>query len=138
MRDEITLEFAGAVVDEQAYLDGTREYAIEAESEGSADAAAPWRLTLTFRWPKEEDAALEEGDLTLIDPTGSDLYAALRAGTAASVFDEETGAEAVQLDLRFEVNSGEGSLAAGSGVVHLAGTLRVDEARLTARLSVEA
>ena len=128
------LDFEGAVVDEQAYLDGTREYTIDAE--GPPGTAAPWRLTLSFRWPKESDAPLEEGDLTLADPDGSELYAALRGGTAESAFDEETEAASVRFDLTFEIGSGEGTYAGSSGDARVLGTLLGEEARLTLELAL--
>jgi hypothetical protein len=122
------LEFVGEIVDQQAFLDGTREYAIEAET--ASDGGAPWRLTLSFRWPKEMDAALEEGDLSLADPEGSAVYGTLRDGSAEAVFDEDTADELVRIDLCFEVRSGEGAYAEQRSSVRAEGTLVGGEVRL--------
>lgn len=104
-----SLTFEGSVVDSAAYLDGTREFVIEAES--SNGAGEPWRLTVSFRWPKEHDTPLKEGDLTLSAPDGGELVATLKTGTAVEELDEDTGGESIQLALVFRAVSGEGSLA---------------------------
>jgi hypothetical protein len=135
MRELPALAFEGAVVDQQTFLDGTREFTVDAASEASD--GAPWELTLTFRWPKEEDAQLNEGDLTLTAPDGGALYATLRSGTAESVIDDETDAEVTQVDLRFGVGSGEGAYAGAAGEVRLFGTLAGEEARLAATVMLE-
>jgi hypothetical protein len=126
------IELAGAVVDEQAFLDGTREITVAAGGTREGPAA-PWELTLTFRRPKEPDAVLNEGDLTLTGPDGAAIYATLRSGSAAPGFDEDTGDELVRLDLSFEVGSAEGA-AADVAAVRLHGTLTGQNARLTAEL----
>ena len=126
------IELEGAIVDEQAFLDGTREFTVEA-GETPEGTPAPWELTLTFRWPKEPDAALDEGDLTLNGPDGAAIYATLRSGSAALGVDEDTGDDLVRLDLSFEVGSAEGAVA-GVAAVRLHGTLTGQSARLTAEL----
>ena len=103
------LIFEGSIVDSAAYLDGTREFVIEAESaDGTGE---PWRLTVSFRWPKEHDTPLSEGDLTLSAPDGGELVAVLQSGSAEEELDEDTGGESIQLALVFRAMSGEGSLA---------------------------
>jgi hypothetical protein len=124
------LEFEGAVVDSAAYLDGTREYMIEAEAPAAGE---PWRLTLSFRWPKDHDTPLEEGDLTVSGGAGAELLAALRDGTAAEMEDEDTGAESVELALSFTVSSAEGPLV-GVERATLRGTVLGEDARLVLEL----
>jgi hypothetical protein len=135
MRELPALAFEGAIVDQQTFLDGTREFTVEAASEGVE--SGPWELTLTFRWPKEEDVGLDEGDLTLTAPGGDAIFATLQAGMAESTIDDETAAEVTQVDLRFGVGSGEGAYAGATGEVLLFGTLTGEEVRLAATLLLE-
>jgi len=129
----LTIELEGAVVDEQTFLDGTREFTVDA-AESTAGDATPWQLTLTFRWPKEAEDALDEGDLTLTGPDDAAIYATLRAGAVAPRLDEDTGDELVRLDLAFEAGAAEGA-ATNIAAVRLFGTLSGQTARLTAILT---
>lgn len=130
------VRFDGVIVDRQTLLDGTRELTIEAEGDvGGAETA--WQLTLSFRWPKEPDAELEEGDLALVRPDGTELLASLSGGTAETTFDDETEDERVRLDLRFAVQPGEESNATGPGTVRVAGELSAEEAQLSVEISDE-
>ena len=114
----VTINFSGAVTDRQSFLDGGRTSAIEAEDQPSAG----WRMGLNLRWPVETEE-VNEGDLTLVDPLGAELYATLTAGTVAEITDEEGNADAAQIDLRFEVTGGDGGYAGAAGAVHVTGTL---------------
>ena len=130
-RDEASivesLTFEGSVVDSAAYLDGTREFVIEAES--SDGTAEPWRLTVSFRWPKEHDTPLNEGDLTLSAPDGGEIVAGLQSGTAGEELDEDTGGESIQLALVYCAMSGEGSLADVT-IVSVTGVLTGEDTQL--------
>jgi len=125
-----SLDLAGEIVDQQAFLDGTREYTLEAETAPAGDEEGPWRLTLSFRWLKEIDESIEEGDLSLLDPRGSALYGTLVEGSAETVFDEDTADEAVLIDLTLEARSGEGKYAGWSGTIRVGGRLASDRAEL--------
>ncbi|MGH2585762.1 MAG: DNA polymerase, partial [Dehalococcoidia bacterium] len=128
---EESLDFVGKIVVEQTLPNGTREYMIEAETASGGDE--PWRLALSFRWPREMDAELEEGDFSLAGPSGSAVNGALRDGSAEAVFDEETADKLVRIDLRFELRSGEGAYVDRRGAVRVGGALVGDEARLAVR-----
>ena len=130
-----TIEFTGEVVDEQALLDGTRELTIEAAST-AAHADADWQLSLSFRWPKEMETELEEGELSLTGD-GAAVYATLRDGTVAEVFDEDTADEIVRLALTFQVSSGEGELSSAAGTVALSGEVVGTQVRLAVRLDLD-
>jgi hypothetical protein len=138
------INFAGVIADRQSFLDGARSFTIEAEDR----PAIGWRMTLSFRWSPEEDGErVEEGDLTLTDPRGNELYGSLSRGTAAEITDEEGGVAATHLDLTFVVTGGEGAYAAATGTVAVSGTiagegpgtggsLEGEGALLTARLAI--
>lgn len=113
-----SINFAGVVVDRQSFLDGARTFTIEAESQ----PATGWRLTLSFHWDVEGEA-VDEGDLTLVDPIGAELYATLTRGTAAEITDAEGDVGAAQLDLTFDVTGGEGGYVSAAGAVSVTGTL---------------
>ncbi len=113
-----TINFAGAVTDRQSFLDGGRLFTIEAEEQPSAG----WRLAMTFRWPVTSEA-VDEGELTLVDPIGAELYATLTGGTAAEITDEEGNVGAGQIDLTFDVTGGEGGYAEATGTVSVTGTI---------------
>ena len=130
-----TIEFTGEVVEEQAFLDGTREFTIEAEEVGAAGDAA-WHLSLTFRWPKETEIGLEEGELSATRG-GDALYATLGEGTAETVFDEDAADEVVRFSLTFEASSGEAAFAGVTGTAHLSGEIAGTQARLTARFELQ-
>jgi hypothetical protein len=124
------VELEGSVVDEQTFLDGTRELTVDA-AETPSGAAAPWTLTLTCRWPKEPEAALDEGDLSLTRGDAAAIYATLRSGSLEPEHDEDTGDELVRVDLTFAAGSTEGA-AADVTAVRLRGVLIGETARLTA------
>jgi hypothetical protein len=130
-----TLVMEGEVVDQQTFLDGTREFTIEAASVGPADAGG-WLLTLSFRWLTEIDASVEEGDLSLTDAEGSGVYAAVTEGSAETAFDDEIADEVTLLRLRADVRSGEGGFAGWSGAVQVSGRLAGGEVRLEAALDL--
>ena len=122
-----SLTFEGSIVDSAAYLDGTREFVIEAESPD--ETGEPWHLTVSFRWPKEHDTPLNEGGLTLSAPDGGELVAVLQSGTAVEELEEDTGGESIQLALVFRAMSGEGSLADAT-IASVTGALTGEDAQL--------
>jgi hypothetical protein len=131
-----SLAFAGEVVDQQTFLDGTREFTIEAQSEPRAGEAEAWLLTLSFRWVAGIDATVEEGDLSLTGEDGAGVYAALTEGSAEIVYDEDSAEDVTVLRLHAEVRSGEGGYANWTGAIDLSGRLAGDQAYLTAEASL--
>ena len=123
-----SLHVEGEVVDQQTYLDGTREFSLEGA--GRTDAEGSWQLTLSFRWPKEEGGP-DEGDLTLTDAGGSSLFGALREGAAEDVYDEDTASDLLRLSLEFEIRAGDHAFAGYTGTAHLAGQVCGGRALLT-------
>jgi hypothetical protein len=129
-----SLRVEGEVVDQQTYLDGTREFTVEAS--GPPDADAPWQVTLTFRWPKEEGGP-DEGDLTLTDAAGASLYGTLTGGSTEDAYDEDTASEVVRLALDFELRSGDGAFAGYSGSARVSGDLAGERVELAVEVSAE-
>ena len=129
---EKTLVFAGEVVDQQTFLDGTREFTIEAQSDDAAGDVGDWLLTLSFRWLAEIDASVAEGDLSLTGPDGAGVYAALTEGAAETAYDEDSAEDVTSLRLTAEVRSGEGGYADWTGTVQLSGRLTGGQVRLEA------
>ena len=121
------LIFAGVITDQQTFLDGTREFALAAATEDGSN----WQLTLTFRWPKDAAGGPDEGDLTLVDASGGELFATLATGVARESTDDDLGADLIRIDLSFTVASAEGTLAGSPGAVRVTGTLIGDDAHLT-------
>ena len=113
-----SINFSGAITDRESLLNGSRTYRIEAEDQPNAG----WRLAMSFRWPVESEA-VDEGDLTLVDPVGAELYGTLSGGTAAEITDQDGTAEAGQIDLQFDVTGGEGGYAAATGLIRVHGTI---------------
>jgi hypothetical protein len=122
--------FEAAVLDQEAYLDGVREYTIEG---ASAPGHGDWRLTLTFRRPKEPDEPLDEADLTLSSSDDDHLFATLGDGRATAALDDETG-ETIELAIEFNISAGEGRYAGASGTVTLTGEVTGATATLTATI----
>lgn len=114
----IQISFAGVIAERQSFLDGARQFTIEAEDQPPMG----WRMTLALRWPLETEQ-VEEGDLTLIDPTGAELSGSLIEGHAAEITDEDGNVNAARVDLRYEVTGGEGGYANAAGSVHVYGTI---------------
>jgi hypothetical protein len=129
---EKALTLVGEVVDQQTFLDGTREYMIEAQSDSGPAGAGEWLLTLSFRWLAEIDATVEEGDLSLTGPDGAGLFATLTKGAAEMVYDEDSAEEVTQLHLTAEVRSGEGRLSDRTGEIRLSGRITGGQAHLEA------
>jgi len=120
---EKALTFVGEVVDQQTFLDGTREFMIEAQSDAGVVDAGAWLLTLSLRWLAEIDATVEEGDLSLTGPDSDGVFAALREGAVEMVYDEDSAEDVTQLHLTAEVRSGEGRLAGWTGTIRLSGRI---------------
>lgn len=133
-----TLTFAGEIVDQQTFLDGTREFMIEAQSVPPSGETEPWLLTLSFRWVAEIDAAVEEGDLSLTGPDGAGIYAAVIEGSAENIFDEDSAEDVTMIRLTAEVRSGEGIYADWGGRIDIAGRLTGGQAHLEAMTDVTA
>jgi hypothetical protein len=129
---EESIAFVGEVVDQQTFLDGTREFMIEAQSEARAGDAGEWLLTLSFRWMAEIDATVEEGDLSLTGRDGAGVFAALTEGAAEMVYDEDSAEDVTQLHLTAQIRSGEGRLAESTGVIRLSGRIIGGQAYLEA------
>jgi hypothetical protein len=125
--------FVGDVVDQQTFLDGTREFTIEAQSDSGAGDTGEWLLTLSFRWLAEIDSTVEEGDLSLTGPDGAGVYATLTEGAAEMLYDEDNAEDITTLRLTAEVRSGEGQYADWTGTIRLSGRLTGTQARLEAR-----
>jgi hypothetical protein len=129
---EKALTFAGEVVDQQTFLDGTREFTIEAQSDTATGDAGAWLLTLSFRWLAEIDASVEEGDLSLTGSDGAGVYATVTEGAAEMTYDEDSAEDVTTLRLTAEVRCGEGRYADWTGVIRLSGRLTGGQARLEA------
>jgi hypothetical protein len=112
------INFVGVITDRQSFLDGARQFMIEAEDQ----PATGWQMALAMRWPLETEQ-VEEGDLTLRDPSGAELTGSLMEGRASEFTDEDGNVNAVRVDLRFEVTGGEGGYAGASGSVRVHGTI---------------
>jgi hypothetical protein len=112
------INFAGVIAERQSFLDGARQFTIEAEDQPSLG----WRMTLAVRWPLESER-VEEGDLTLTDPSGSELSGSLMEGSAAEITDEDGNVNAARVDLQYEVSGGEGGYANATGRVRVHGTI---------------
>lgn len=115
--------FTGEVIDQQTFLDGTREFTIEAQSVTTAGGADEWLITLSFRWLAEIDATVGEGDLSLTGPDGAGVFAALTEGAAETIYDEDSAEDVTQLHLTAEVRSGEGRLTGWTGTILLNGRI---------------
>ncbi|MGE0542067.1 MAG: hypothetical protein AB7R89_17990 [Dehalococcoidia bacterium] len=133
---EKVLGFLGEVVDQQTFLDGTREFMIEARSDAAAEGAGEWLLTLSFRWLAEIDASVEEGDLSLTGADGAGLYAALIDGAAELIYDEDSAEDVTLLRLTAAVRSGEGRYADWTGSIRVSGRLAGGHARLEAEMDL--
>jgi hypothetical protein len=112
------LTFDCAVVDDQSFLDGTRELTLE----GEASEPGPRRpgSHATLRWPKDE--APDEGDLAVTGAEDATLYAGLEGGTIEEGTDD-AGDSVLELALSFTIASAEGSLAGLSGSARVDGTI---------------
>ena len=106
----------GDITDEQRFLDGATAVTIEAVA---ADDSG-WALLALLRVPFGGEA-IDEGDLTLTLPDGSDLYATITAGDWLAADTEETA--------QFSVSA---TLTGGSGGrEQAAGTISIDGERST-------
>jgi hypothetical protein len=122
--------FTGEVIDQQTFLDGTREFTIEAQSDTMPGGAGAWLLTLSFRWLAEIDATVEEGDLSLTGPDGAGVFATLTEGAAETIYDEDSAEDVTQLHLTAEVRSGEGRLTDWTGTILVSGRITGAQAYL--------
>lgn len=98
-----TVSFVGVVTEHQAFLGGTDEYAIDAESVESRDGATSWQATLDLRWPRAAGGPVEEAGLILTSGEGDEISGSFVAGTATIHIDEDTGAERLAFSLRFVI-----------------------------------
>ncbi|MBI2761653.1 MAG: hypothetical protein HYX51_09540 [Chloroflexi bacterium] len=115
---QLTVNFAAAIVEQETLLNGARIYTLEGEDQPSTGR----RLNLTFRWPVQSQS-VDEGDITLADPTGAVINGVLVEGTAEEITDADGSVNAARIDLRFEVNGGDGTYASAEGSVRVSGTI---------------
>jgi hypothetical protein len=115
---QLAINFAAVIVEQETMLNGARTYTMEGEDQPSAG----WRLTLTFRWPVQSES-VDEGDLTLTDPTGAVISGGLAEGTAEEITDADGSVNAARIDLHFEFSGGDGAYASATGSARVSGTL---------------
>ncbi len=113
-----SINLTGALTDRESLVNGSRTYRVEGED----NSGAGWRLVMSFRWPVQSEA-VDEGDVTVVDPAGGELYGTLSDGTAAELTDQDGEVEAARIDLQFDVTGGDGSYASASGRIHVTGTI---------------
>jgi hypothetical protein len=119
----LSVNFVGAIVERQSFLDGSRVFTIEGEDQPSVG----WRVSFTFRWPVATED-VDEGDLTLVLPDNGEIYGSLTGGTAAEVTDELGETNAARFELDFGVTGGDGPYERVSGRLRVTGTIAGEEA----------
>lgn len=114
----ISINFAAIIADRQSFLDGARSFTLDGEDQPSTGR----RLSMSIRWPVQGEE-VDEGDLTIIEGTGDELYGTLSGGRASEVTDQDGNVGAANLDLLFDITGGEGQFSGATGTVRLAGTI---------------
>lgn len=108
-----TVSFVGVVTEHQAFLGGTDEFTIDAESVESGEDEQSWQAALDLRWPRAAGGLVEEAGLLLTSAAGDEISGSFVVGTATIQIDEDTGAERLTFSLRFSfVRPDAGSEAA--------------------------
>jgi hypothetical protein len=112
---DLTLDFAGDVVERSELLNGIETLRLEGVTPDGG-----WTLSMEFTWSGGVEARGPEGDITL-DRDDDGLFGSL---VAAEVLDAAD--EGASFRLTFEVDGGSGSLDGGQGKVTATGTLAGD------------
>lgn len=89
------LDSIGDIVERQSYLNGTRYYLVEGESDF---AGAAWAWTLSIMLPKDSGESITEGDLSLVTGERS-WFAAVVRGAYAEATDEALDAPILSVEL---------------------------------------
>lgn len=110
---ELRITFNAEIVDEQRQLDGARYVALEGVDESGA-----WFLSLTYGYPKGQESALAEADMTLTGPSGT-ILAGLESGRTDIVNDDVGGGELETVDVLLQASAGEGEYDGFVGVLRL-------------------
>ena len=116
----LDIQFRGDVVERQELLNGTETVTIDGSSVDSASGDG-WTIVCSFSWNLGILEHPSEGDLTLSDGMGNELFCSL---ATTRVRETDLGHA---FDLGFEIDGGAGRFADAAGEVALAGTLTGDE-----------
>lgn len=105
----LELDLAGDIIEQQDLLNGTRSVTLAGQSSDGA-----WSFEGTLSWSSGLTEYAGEGDITLTNGDGSEIF-----GTATAAR-EETAAEgeSSELVLRadYEIDGGSGTFESGSGL----------------------
>ncbi|MGI8553302.1 MAG: hypothetical protein ACR2PL_21325 [Dehalococcoidia bacterium] len=121
-----TLDIACQISEDQRLLNGSRVLELEGTAGG-------YSLTLALVQPKEPEAPIVEGDLSLTGSEG-ELFASIESGRISAVVDDISGIELEALDLRLQIEGGEGAYAGTQGTVRLLGVLAGGEVDLQVQI----
>ena len=108
---EITLHFAGDVVERQELLNGTETVTLEGASPDG------WTLSGLVSWNIGLVDYTGEGDITLLRADGAELYGTLTCGRVT----ESAGEHRFRLE--YEIDDGSGVFDGASGTAEAVGSL---------------
>jgi hypothetical protein len=112
---DLRVEISGDIVDRQELLNGTRSVDLEGTSDDGS-----WRLSGSFSWNLGLLDFAGEGDVTLVDRDGDEIFGTLRnARVEESTLD--TGGQ--RFDLEYEIDGGSGLFSAARGSARARGSL---------------
>lgn len=123
----LDLQITGDIVERQDLLNGTRILTIEGRT-----ADGGWTLAGGLAWNIGRTGAPAEGDITLTNAAGDEIFATLAAGGVREAGDGDDSADAL-LALEYDVDGGSGAFASASGWLLAQGAVVADAFRLSLR-----
>ncbi len=116
---EITIEFAGEIVERQELLNGTETVSLEGRSDDGA-----WTMSGLLTWNIGLVSNTGEGDITIVRDDGAEIFATLiRADVAEAGSGDEGDAADHTMQLAYEIDGGSGAFESAEGQITASGVL---------------
>lgn len=114
---EITIDFAGEIVERRELLNGTETVSLEGESDDGR-----WTMSGLVTWNIGLVSNAGEGDLTLSRDDGAEIFGTLSRGDVAEVADGDGDADHT-MRLEYEIDGGSGAFEGATGACQAVGML---------------
>lgn len=130
---QIEIEAAGEIAERQELLNGTETVSLEGES-----ADGSWALSGLVTWNIGLVSNTGEGDITLTNDDGSELFGTLVRGDVSEIAAGDAGSDGGHaMRLEYEIDGGSGDFEAATGTCTALGTLAAFAFRGTWRVTLD-
>ncbi len=115
---DLVIDISGDVVEWQDLLNGTCIATLE-----GASPDGQWTLSGSVSWNSRSGSQAVEGDITLTQGDGAELFGTLTDGEVAEVGEQDAIDAGYAMRLQYEIDGGSGEFASATGTAAGQGSL---------------